>query len=80
MSNKISKSKKRELRKKRNNKKIKKMESQDKRGISRKKLVNAINPKVFLVLKIISIISIPICYFLFSPLLPIRSFSNRFAV
>lgn len=69
MSNKMSKRKKTELRKKRNQVKIKKLESQDSKGISRKKLTGAMHPKVFVTLKVISIISIPISYFLFSPLL-----------
>ena len=69
MAHNISKSKKAQLRKQRANKKIKKMESQDRRGISRKPLKNAIDPKIFVVLKIIAIISIPVCYLIYSPLL-----------
>ena len=69
MSHKVSKSKKAQLRKQRANRKIKKMESQDRRGISRKELTNALDPKIFVILKIISIVAIPVCYLIYSPLL-----------
>lgn len=69
MSNKMSKRKKTELRKKRSQAKIKKMESQDSKGISRRKLTGAMNPKAFVILKVISIVSIAVSYFIFSPLL-----------
>ncbi len=69
MAHKVSKSKKAQLRKQRANRKIKKMESQDRRGISRKKLTNSLEPKIFVILKIVSIVAIPVCYLIYSPLL-----------
>ncbi len=69
MGHNISKSKKQKLKKKRNQNKIKKMEKEDSLGISRKKLKGAISEKTFIMLKIISIVSIPLIYFIYSPLL-----------
>ncbi len=69
MAHNISKSKKQKLKKKRSLNKIKKMEREDSLGISRKKLKGAINEKTFIILKIISIIAIPLIYFIYSPLL-----------
>ena len=69
MGHNISKSKKQKLKKKRNQNKIKKMEKEDSLGISRKKLKGAISEKTFIILKIISIVSIPLIYFIYSPLL-----------
>ena len=69
MAHNISKAKKAKLKKKRTQNKIKKLEKEDSLGISRKKLKGAMNEKVFIILKIISIILIPIIYFIYSPLL-----------
>lgn len=69
MGRKMSKSQRTQARKKRAQAKIKKMENQDAKGISRKELKGALNPKIFIILKIISIVMIPISYLLFSPLL-----------
>ena len=69
MAHNISKAKKAKLKKKRSQNKIKKLEKEDSLGISRKKLKGAMNEKVFIILKIISIILIPIIYFIYSPLL-----------
>ncbi len=69
MAHNISKSKKAKLKKKRSQNKIKKMEKEDSLGISRKKLRGGMNEKVFIILKIISIVLIPLIYFIYSPLL-----------
>ncbi len=45
------------------------MEEQDAKGISRKKWNHTISLKLFVVLKLVCIISIPIVYFVYSPLL-----------
>ncbi len=77
MSRIISKRKQNEIRKQREKKKTRKKEIQDSKGISRKKLKCAIDPKLFIVLKIISIVIVPICYLFFSYLL---IFSMLFSV
>lgn len=69
MGQKKSKSQVSQLRKIRKEKKIKRMERQDALGISRKKRKLSIPPKVFIILKIVSIVSIPVCYLIYSPLL-----------
>ncbi len=69
MAHNISKSKKAKLKKKRSQNKIKKMEKEDSLGISRKKLKGAISEKTFIILKIISIVAIPLVYFVYSPFL-----------
>lgn len=69
MSRKLSKSEKARRRANLQKKKTKKLESEDKKGISRKHISNTMNPKIFIILKIISMISTPIIYFIYSPLL-----------
>ena len=69
MSNKISKRKKTQKRTKAKQKQIRKMEKQDSLGISRKQISYTMNPKMFVILKIISIILIPLIYFIYSPFL-----------
>lgn len=49
--------------------KIKRMEYQDKLGISRKHVKGTMRPELFITLKIISIVSIPVVYIIYSPLL-----------
>lgn len=56
-------------RKKAKNKRIKKMENMDAKGISRKKHKHEIPFKVFFLLKAIGIVLIPIIYFVYSPFL-----------
>lgn len=53
------------------NKRIKKMENMDAKGISRKKHKHEISFKTFFILKTIGIVLIPIIYFVYSPLLAI---------
>lgn len=69
MGKKLSKSQRRALKEKHRKKKIKKLESQDARGISRVSYDFIVKPKTFFTLKIIGIVSIPIVYFCYSPLL-----------
>jgi hypothetical protein len=69
MGHKLSKKQKKVLKDKHRRKKIKKLESQDARGISRKKYKLVIKSKTFFIMKIIGIVSIPLAYFLYSPLL-----------
>lgn len=69
MAAKMTKSQKAKKRAKAKQKQIKKMEKEDSLGISRKEISYTMNPKVFIILKIISILSIPLIYFIYSPLL-----------
>ena len=69
MAHNVSKSKKAKLKKKRSQNKIKRMEKEDSLGISRKKLRGGLDEKIFVILKIISIVAIPLVYFIYSPLL-----------
>lgn len=68
MGQNYNKNKKKRLKKKRNQNKIKKMEREDSLGISRKE-IKGLNEKIFIILKIISIILIPLIYFIYSPFL-----------
>ena len=65
----MTKAKKAKKRKKLKNNKIKKMEKEDSLGISRKKIEGVIPPSVYVILKIIGIVLIPLFYFIYSPLL-----------
>lgn len=69
MARKLTKSQKAKKRVKAKQKQIKKMEKEDSLGISRKEISYTMNPKVFIIIKIVSIISIPLIYFIYSPLL-----------
>ena len=69
MGRRITKSQKAKKRAKIKQNKIKKMEREDSKGIYRKKIQYTMSPKVFIILKIISLISIPVVYFIYSPLL-----------
>lgn len=69
MGRQISKSARAKARAKTQKNKLKKLESEDKKGISRRHISNTLNPHVFFILKLISIISTPIIYFVYSPLL-----------
>ena len=69
MGRRITKSQKAKKRAKIKQNKIKKMEREDSKGVSRKSIQYTMNPKVFIILKIISLVSIPLVYFLYSPLL-----------
>lgn len=69
MGRKLTKSQKAKKREKLKQKKIKKMEKEDSLGISRKRIEYAMNPKIFIILKIISLVLIPVIYFVYSPLL-----------
>lgn len=69
MGKKLTKSQKTKKRAKLKQKKIKKMEKEDSLGISRKQIEYTMNPKIFIILKVISLISIPVIYFVYSPLL-----------
>jgi hypothetical protein len=69
MAAKLTKSQKAKKRAKSKKNKIKKMEREDSLGISRKQIYYTLSPKVFVILKIISIILIPVIYFVYSPLL-----------
>ena len=64
MASKLTKAQKRRLREKQLKNSIRKKELQDAKGISRKKVKNTLNPHIFRTLKIISIILIPVFYFL----------------
>lgn len=69
MAGKLSKRQRRELKEKHKRKRIKKLESQDARGISRKKYNFVVEPKTFLIMKIVGIVLIPLVYFFFSTML-----------
>ena len=69
MGKKLTKSQKAKKRAKLKQNKIKKMEKEDSLGIYRKKIEYTMNPKVFLILKVISLVAIPVIYFVYSPLL-----------
>ena len=69
MSRQLTKSQKAKKRIKAKKKQIKKMEKEDSLGIIRNEISYTMNPKVFIILKIISIISIPLIYFIYSPFL-----------
>lgn len=69
MAHNVSKSKKAKLKKKRSQNKIKRMEKEDSLGIVRKKLKGGMDEKIFLILKIISILAIPLTFFIYSPFL-----------
>ena len=69
MGHKLSKKQKKVLKDKHKRKKIRKLESQDAKGISRKKYKLVIKPKTFFIMKIIGVIFVPLAYFLYSPLL-----------
>ena len=80
MSRVLSRSQKQKKRSQLKNKKIKKMEQQDIKGISRKKIYGTMNPKEFIILKIISGLLIIFFYFFFSPLLLIAVIFNIFMI
>ncbi|MBU1145179.1 MAG: hypothetical protein KJ971_04920 [Firmicutes bacterium] len=63
-----------QIKAKRKQKKIKKIENIDAKGISRKKYKLVITPKTFFILKAIAIVLIPIAYFVYSPLLVLVMF------
>ncbi len=69
MAAKLTNKQKQSKRKKQKNNKVKKMERQDELGISRKEVKGAMRPEVFIILKIISIIAVPLMYLLYSPFL-----------
>ncbi len=50
-------------------KKVRRMEVQDAKGISRKKFSFVIKPKTFFIMKIVGIVAIPVSYFVYSPIL-----------
>ena len=80
MSRVLSRSKKRKRREQIKNKKIKKMESEDSKGILRIKIKGGMNPKLFIILKIISGVLIIFFYFFFSPLLILAIIFNVFMI
>ncbi len=57
------------IRQKNKKKKIKRFESQDAKGISRKRFKLVIKPKSYLIMKAIGVVLIPVTYFGYSPLL-----------
>lgn len=57
------------LRQKNKQKRIKRYEIQDAKGISRKRFRLVIRPKTFLIMKTAGIIAIPVAYFVYSPVL-----------
>jgi hypothetical protein len=63
-----------QIKAKRKQKKIKKIENIDALGISRKKYKLVISPKTFFILKATAIVLIPITYFVYSPLLVLDMF------
>ncbi len=69
MGRKLSKGQRTKLREKHKKSKIKRLESLDRQGLSRKKYSFKMKPKRFFTLKIIGIISIPVVYFVYSPIL-----------
>ena len=69
MGKRLTKSQRAKKRAKIRKNKIKKMEKEDSLGISRKHISFTMNPKVFIILKVISLVSIPLIYFIYSPLL-----------
>ncbi len=69
MSRVLSRKQKKKKRLQQKNKKIKKMENEDIKGISRVKIKGVLSPKIFITLKIISIIFIIVSYIFFSYLL-----------
>ena len=71
MGRRLSKKQRRSVKEKHKRKQFKKKESQDARGISRKRYKLIIKPKTFFILKSIGIVMIPLTYFLYSPLLVI---------
>ena len=80
MSRVLSRSKKRKKREQIKNKKIKKMESQDSKGILRTKIEGGMNPKIFIILKVISGVLILFFYIFFSPLLILAIIFNIFMI
>ena len=80
MSRVLSRSQKKKKRSQQKNKKIKRMEQQDIKGISRVKIKGTMDPKVFLILKVISGILILFFYILFSPLLLLAIIFNVFMI
>jgi len=69
MGNKLTKKQKAQRKKKNTQNRIKKLEKQDALGISRHEVKHGLDPKVWIILKIISIVIVPIVYFIYSPLL-----------
>lgn len=69
MGRKLTKKQKNQLKQKHQKKKVKKLENLDAKGISRKKYKLVMSPKTFFIMKIVGIISVPVIYFVYSPLL-----------
>lgn len=69
MGQRLTKKQKTAKRAKNKQKKIKRMESQDSRGISRKTFKLVIKPKTFIIMKIVGVVAVPVVYFVYSPLL-----------
>ena len=80
MSRALSRSQKQKKRSQQKNNKLKRMEQQDIKGISRKKIDGTMNPKTFIILKIISGLYILFFYIFFSPLLLIAVIFNIFMI
>ena len=80
MSRKLTKAQKRKKKTQQRNKKIKKMESQDVKGISRKKITGTMDPKLFIIIKIISGLLILFAYIFFSPLLLVAIIFNALMI
>ncbi|MCR5112529.1 MAG: hypothetical protein K6A63_01175 [Acholeplasmatales bacterium] len=80
MSRKLTKAQKRKKKTQQRNKRIKKMESQDVRGISRQKITGTMDPKLFIILKVFSGLLIIFCYIFFSPVLLLAVIFNVFMI
>jgi len=69
MSRTLSKKQRSKVKQKNKNRKIKKTEVMDAKGIRKKKWKNVISYRTFVKMKIVGIVLIPIVYFIYSPLL-----------
>jgi len=74
MGRRLSKKERAQIKEKHRLRKISRLESQDARGVSRKKYKLVMSPKTYFIMKGIGIILIPIVYFTYSPLLIIVMF------